>query len=150
MRENEWLGWFPRYIGGQPMCNDVGCATQVWNGSQPPSDIDYIGIDTSGKPIYKPNTSCGTIPKLSPTHAERMASLKAEVDAMAVRYKPTVDELMREIYENSQKPIELLSEAAAQQINKAFEDIGKTMEKIFPMAFTKRKARKHYKPKFTL
>lgn len=43
-----------------------------------------------------------------------------------------------------------LSEVTAQQINKAFEEIRKTMEKDFPMAFAKRKARKHYKPKFTL
>lgn len=43
-----------------------------------------------------------------------------------------------------------LSEETAQQISKAFEDIRKTMEKDFPMAFAKRKARKHYKPKFTL
>ena len=43
-----------------------------------------------------------------------------------------------------------LSEETAQRINKAFENIQMTMEKDFPMAFTKRKARKHYKPKFTL
>jgi hypothetical protein len=43
-----------------------------------------------------------------------------------------------------------LSEEQAQQINKAFENIRKTMEKDFPMAFAKRKARKYYKPKFTL
>lgn len=43
-----------------------------------------------------------------------------------------------------------LSEETAQQINKAFENIRKTTEKGFPMAFAKRKARKHYKPKFTL
>lgn len=43
-----------------------------------------------------------------------------------------------------------ISEGASQQISKAFEDIRKTMGKDFPMAFTKRKARKHYKPKFTL
>ena len=43
-----------------------------------------------------------------------------------------------------------ISEETAQQITRAFEDIRKTMKKDFPMAFTKRKARKHYKPKFTL
>lgn len=143
MEENEDMGWFPRYFQGQPMCNDFGCATNV-------PTIEYVGIDTSGKPIYKPNTSCGTIPKPSPSHAERMASLKAEVDALAKEYKPIVDNLMEEIYESSQKPIELLSEETAQRINKAFENIQMTMEKDFPMAFTKRKARKHYKPKFTL
>lgn len=125
------------------MCNDVGCTTNV-------PTIEYVGLDTNGNPIYKPNTSCGTIPKLSSTDAQRFASAKAEMDAMAYKFKPIVDELMREVYENSQKPIGLLSEATAQQISKSFEDIQKTMEKGFPMAFAKRKARKHYKPKFTL
>lgn len=143
MGENEDMGWFPRYIGAQPICNDVGCTTYV-------PTIEYVGIDTSGKPIYMPNTSCGTIPKPSPSHAEEMASLKAEVDALAKEYKPIVDKLMEDIYESSQKPIELLSEETAQRINKAFENIQMTMRNGFPMAFTKRKARKHYKPKFTL
>lgn len=143
MGENEKLGWFPRYIGGQPICNDVGWTTNV-------PTIEYVGIDTSGKPIYKPNTSCGTIPKPSPSHAERMASLKAEVDALAKEYEPIVDKLIEEIYESSQKQIELLSEETAQRINKTFEDIRKTMDKDFPIVFTKRKARKYYKPKFTL
>lgn len=143
MGENEELGWFPRYIGGQPICNDVGCATNV-------PTIEYVGIDTSGKPIYKPNTSCGTNLRQSPTDSQCFASAKTEMDAMAEKYKPIVDELMREVFESSQKPIELLSEDTAQQINKAFENIRKTMEKGFPMAFAKRKARKHYKPKFTL
>lgn len=143
MGENEKLGWFPRYIGGQPICNDVGCTTNALT-------IEYVGLDTSGNPIYKSNTSCGTIPKLSPSAAQRFASAKAEMDAMAVKYKPIADKLVEEIYESSQKPIELLSEETAQQITKAFENIQMTMEKDFPMAFTKRKARKHYKPKFTL
>lgn len=125
------------------MCNDVGCTTNV-------PTIEYVGLDTNGNPIYKPNTSCGTIPKLSPTDSQRFASAKAEMDAMAEKYKPIVDELMQEIFESSQKQIELLSEAPAQQINKAFEDVRKTMDKDFPIAFAKRKARKHYKPKFTL
>lgn len=143
MGENEELGWSPRYIGAQPICNDVGCITNV-------PIIEYVGFDTSGKPIYKPKTSCGTIPKPSPTHAERMASLKSEMDAMAEKYNPIADKLVEEIYGSLQKPIKPLSEETTQQIYKAFENIQKTMEKDFPMTFTKRKARKHYKPKFTL
>lgn len=144
MEENEELGWFPRYIGGQPICNDVWCTPNV-------PTIEYVGIDTSGRPIYKPKTSCGIIPKLSPTDAQRFASTKAEMDAMAEKFQPIVDELMREISDSSQKPIKLLSEETAQRINMAFENTRKTMEKGFPMVFTKRKPRKkHYKPKFTL
>lgn len=43
-----------------------------------------------------------------------------------------------------------ISEETAQRINKAFENIHKTTKKDFPLAFPTRKARKHYKPKFTL
>ena len=143
MGENEELGWFPRYTPSKPMCNDVGCTTNV-------PIIEYVGIDMSGKPIYKPKTSCGTIPKPNPTHAERMTSFKAKVDALAKEYKPIVDKLMEEIYESSQKPTGLLSEETAQLIDKSFENLRMTMGNSFSMAFTKRKARKYYKPKFTL
>lgn len=80
----------------------------------------------NGKPIRQGDFGCGHITKPNPSHAERMASLKAEVDALAKEYKPIVDKLMEEIYESSQKA---------------------------PLLFTNpttRKARKHYKPKFTL
>jgi hypothetical protein len=115
MGENEELGWFPRYIGAQPICNNVPI-------------IEYVGIDTSGNPIYKPKTSCGTIPKPSPTHAERMSSLKSEVDDASEKYKPIIDSLYEEMYKITQVP-------------------------PFSHPFTnspRRKARKHYKPKFTL
>lgn len=86
MGENECLGWFPRYTPSQPMCNDVGCATNV----------------------------------------STIASAKSVMDAMAERYKPIADKLVEAIYESSQNA---------------------------PLLFTNpttRKARKHYKPKFTL
>lgn len=102
------------------MCNDVGCATNV-------PIIEYVGMDTSGNPIYKPNTSCGTIPKLSLTDSQRFASAKAEMDAMAEKYKPVIDKLMDEIYESSQNaPL------------------------IFTNPTTRKPRKKHYKPKFTL
>ena len=141
MGENDKLG-FPIYFPSQPMCNDVGCATNV-------PTIEYIGLATSGNPIFKSNTSCGTIPKLYPTDSQRFASAKAEMDAMAIKYKPIADGLVKEIYESSQKPIELLSEETAQQINEVFNKERKTM-KGFPIVFTKPTKRKHYKPKFTL
>lgn len=112
--------------------------------------FDGLQFFYNGKPIRQGDFGCGHITKPSPSHTERMASRKAEVDAMTEKYKPVIDKLMDEIYESSQKPIELLSEETAQQITKAFENIQKTMEKDFPMAFPTRKARKHYKPKFTL
>ena len=91
-----------------------------------PDVVDYIGIDTSGYLVYKPNTSCGTTQNLSQPDAQRFASAEAETDALVVKYKPTADELMEKIYESSQNA---------------------------PLLFTNpttRKVRKHYKPKFTL
>lgn len=102
-------------------------------------DNNLLQFFYNGKPVRQGYFDCGTIPKPSPTHTERMSSLKAEVDAMAEKYKPIVDELMREINESFQREIELFSGETTLQIGKDF-----------PMAFTKRKARKHYKPKFTL
>ena len=115
-------------------------------------EMDNYGLQffINGKPIQQGDFGCGHITKTSPTHAERMASLKTEVDALAKEYKPIVDKLMEKIYESSQKPIELLSEETAQRINKAFENIRMTMDKDFPMTFPTRKVRKRYKPKFTL
>ena len=101
------------------MCNDVGCATNV-------PTIEYVGIDTSGKPIYKPNTSCGTDLRQSPTDSQCFASAKTEMDAMAEKYKPIAEKLVEEIYKSSQNA---------------------------PLLFTNpttRKVRKRYKPKFTL
>lgn len=113
-------------------------------------EMDNNGLQFfyNGKPIYRCDLDCGHITKPSPTHAERMASLKSEVDALAKEYKPIIDKLMEEIYESSQKPIELLSEETIHRITKAFEDIRKTMDN-FAIALKPTK-RKHYKPKFTL
>lgn len=112
-------------------------------------DNNLLQLFYNGKPLRQGNFGCGTIPKLSPTDAQRFASAKAEMDAMAEKYKPIADKLVEEIYESSQKPIELLSEDTVQQIHKAFEKIRKTMDKDFPIALKPAK-RKHYKPKFTL
>ena len=111
---------------------------------------DRLQFFVDGKPLYFGDLGCGSITMSSPNDAERFAKLKSEMDTMAEKYKPIADKLVEEIYKSSQKPIGLLSEETAQQINKAFENTRKTMEKGFPMVFTKRKARQHYKPKFTL
>lgn len=112
--------------------------------------FDGIQFMIDGKPLGKCVLPRDLIVKSSVTNAESIAKLKSEMDAMAEKYKPIADKLVEEIYKSSQKPIELFSEETAQQISKAFGNIQKTMEKDFPMAFAKRKAHKHYKPKFTL
>ena len=60
MGENECLGWFPRQTPSKPMCNDVGCATQVWDGSQMPSAEDYVIAGSSDATFLTSLTkSCG-------------------------------------------------------------------------------------------
>jgi hypothetical protein len=113
-------------------------------------DNNVLQLFYNGKPIRQGDLDCGHITKPSPTHAERMASLKSEVDALAKEYKPIIDKLMEEIYESSQKPIKLLSEETAQRIDKVFKDFNKTVSSVFPSPFTKSTKRKHYKPNFTL
>lgn len=130
MEDNECLGWFPRYTPSKPMCNDVGCATQVWNDSQSPSAEDYAKVGASDSTsLPHPLKSCG--------------------NGFYV-----VDELPKGIIRTNistgDADFKCLTEDTAQQIHKAFENLRKTIEKDFPMAFTKRKARKYYKPKFTL
>ena len=54
MEENEDMGWFPRYFQGQPMCNDFGHSTQVWNGSQMPSAEYYAKVGSSDAKFLTP------------------------------------------------------------------------------------------------
>lgn len=116
-----------------------------------PYDFSTFWVDEGSSATIPWNgNSCGKLTVADPTLNQRIVRLKSEQECIAEKYKPIAGKLIQEIYEMSQKPIELLSEEAAQQIHKAFEDIRKTMDKGFPMAFAKRKARKHYKPKFTL
>ena len=156
MGENECLGWFPRYTPSKPMCNDVGCSTQVWNGSQIPSAEDYAKVGSSDAKFLTPPIVEEMEQKLRQTAVEHLQSLARKQSNCSMRY----EDGMIVVEEFTKYPIGVvaplndgvkpLSEATAQQINEAFEDIRKTMGKDFPMAFAKRKARKHYKPKFTL
>ena len=79
-----------------------------------------------GIPIHYGDFGCGHITKPNPNDAERFAKVKTKMDAMAEKYKPIADKLVEEIYKSSQNA---------------------------PLLFTNpttRKARKYYKPKFTL
>jgi hypothetical protein len=91
-------------------------------------ELDNYGLQffINGKPIHYGDFGCGMISKPSPNDAERFAKVKTEMDAMAEKYKPIADKLVEEIYKSSQNA---------------------------PLLFTNpttRKARKYYKPKFTL
>jgi hypothetical protein len=91
-------------------------------------ELDNYGLQffINGKPIHYGDFGCGMISKPSPNDADRFAKVKTEMDAMAEKYKPIADKLVEEIYKSSQNA---------------------------PLLFTNpttRKARKYYKPKFTL
>jgi hypothetical protein len=94
-------------------------------------ESDNYGLQffINGKPIHYGDFGCGSITKPSPNDAERFAKVKAEMDAMAEKYKPIADELVEEIYEGSQNV---------------------PMLPTSPSTYKLRKDRKHYKPKFTL
>ena len=133
MVDNECLGWFPRYTPSEPMCNDIECATQVWNGSQMPSADDYVKVGSSdAKFLIPPTKSCGN----GFFVVDELTKLPKDI----IRTNISTDDA----------GFKRLSEETTQLINKAFENIHKTTKKVFPLAFPTRKARKYYKPKFTL
>lgn len=139
MGENEKLGFtceevpfdfstFNRFFGATTDWVEEGrSATIPWNGNP-----------------------CGRLTVADPTLEQRIARLKSEQECIAEKYKPIADRLVKEIYESSQKPIELLSEETAQRISKALEEMRrKPVDTDFPIALKSAK-HKHYKPKFTL
>ena len=137
------------------MCNDVGCATQVLNGSQMPITKDYVKVGSSDAKFLTPPTVEEMEQKLHQTAIEHLQSLARKQSNCSMRYEDgmiVVDEFTKYpigVVAPQNDGVKPLSEATAQQISKAFEDIRKTMDKDFPMALKPAK-RKHYKPKFTL
>lgn len=136
------------------MCNDVECATQVWDGSQIPSKDDYLKV----REFIQPEGT-EVIPKeeFMKELGVKPHEVKFNIPNCKVSYKDgmiVVDEtpkgIIRTNISTDDACFKCLTEDTVQQIHKAFEDIRKTMEKDFPMTFAKRKARKYYKPKFTL
>lgn len=158
MGENEKLGFL---CATTPWVESGTIATTPWTGNPMPSITDGIGINMSGNLIYKPNTPCGKIPKPSPSHAERMASLKTEMDAMAEKYKPIADKLLEEIYKSSQEPIQPISEKVAKELEDACnkhlgtlselsKSLNPSLDRLITHLCKPSKRKKHYKPKFTL
>lgn len=128
MGENEKLGFTCEVVPFDfSTFNGFFGATTPWVENETSATTPWVG------------NPCGRITVADPTLNQRIARLKSEQECIAEKSKPIVDKL-----------IQPLSEPAALQIHEAFENILKTMGKDFPMAFAKRKSRKHYKPKFTL
>ena len=90
--------------------------------------FDELQFFVNGKPIQRGDFGCGSITESSSTHSERMSSSQAEMDAMTEKYKPIIDELYEEMYKITRVP----------------------STRIPFTNSPRRKARKYYKPKFTL
>lgn len=149
MGENECLGWFPRYTPSKPMCNDVGSATQVWNGSQMPSAEYYAKASSSDAKFLAPPNYPQLLAVCEDIKKELLQELGSNPHKVVfdtpnckVSYKDdkiVVDELTT------------ISEDRAQMLDEAFKNVRKAVGGFpFFTLLSKRKARKHYKPKFTL
>lgn len=129
MGENEELGWFPRYTPSEPMCNDIECATQVWNGSHSPNSDDYLKV----REVVAPN-EIRVIPKEEFLREFRGKPhrVQAEKPHLGISYEDGIWYMVNR-RTNVRTRIDNPSDFKGYGF---FKD-----EKI---------ARKHYKPKFTL
>lgn len=167
MGENECLDWFPRYNAGQPMCNDVGCATQVWDGSQIPNKDDYLKV----REFIQPEGT-EVIPKeeFMKELGVKPHEVKFNIPNCKVSYKDgmiVVDEppkgIIRTNIQTDDADFKRLSEKTAKAFEKSCNDYLETLSEVSKSLSpclerliahfgktSKRKARKHYKPRFTL
>lgn len=121
MGENECLGWFPRYTPSKP------------------TTIEDMEQDLHQNAI------------------EYLQSLTRKQSNCSMRYEDgmiIVDEFTKcpiGVVAPQNDGIKPLSEDTAQRLDKAFKDLRKAVGGFpFFTLLSKRKARKHYKPKFTL
>ena len=88
MGENECLNWLPKYIAGQPMCNDVGCATQVWNDSLPSAE-GYMKVNTTSDAKFLTPPNCDTLKRvLDELKGKLLADLSIKPRKARKYYKP--------------------------------------------------------------
>lgn len=167
MGENECLGWFPRYIGGQPMCNDVGCDTQVWDGSQRPNVDDYLEVrefippkDTKVIPKEdfmeelggKPHTMEFDTPNCKVSYKDGMI-LVDEPPKGIIRTNISIDDAdFKRLSEETAKAFEKSCNDYLETLSDVSKSLSPCLERLIAHfgKTTNRKARKYYKPKFTL
>lgn len=168
MWENEDLRGFPRYAPSKPLCNDVGCATQVWDESQRPNMDDYLEMRE-----FVPPKGTEVIPK-----EEFMKELDGQphkvvfdIPNCKVSYKDgniVVDELtelpkdmIRTNISTDDADFKCLSEETAKAFEKSCNDYLETLsevskslspclDRLIAQLTKPTKRKKHYKPKFTL
>ena len=143
MGENDFLGLFPRYTPSKPMCNDVGCTTQVWNGSQIPSANDYAKVGSSDViSLTPPAKSCGN-----------GFYVVDELPKDIIRTNiPTDDDDFKRLSEETAKAFEKSCNDHLETLSEVSKSLNPHLERLIAHfgKTSKRKARKHYKPKFTL
>ena len=145
MGENEKL-WFPIYFQGQPMCNNVGCATQVLNGSQMPSAEDYAKVGSSdAKFLTPPTKSCGNGFYV----VDELTKLPKDMFRTNIS---TDDADFKHLSEKTAKAFEKSCNDYLETLSEVSKSLNPCLERLIAKfgETSKRKARKHYKPKFTL
>ena len=167
MVENEELGWFPRYIGGQPICNDVGCATQVWDGSRIPNKDDYLkvrefiqpeGTEVIPKEEFmkelgvKPHDVKFNIPNCKVSYKDGMIVVDEPQKGIIRTNIPTDDADFKRLSDATAKAFEESCNDYLETLSEVSKSLSPCLERLIAQLgkTPTRKAHKHYKPKFTL
>ena len=149
MGENEDLRGFPRYFQGQPMCNDVGCATQVWDESQRPNMDDYLGM----REFVPPNgTEVSTKEEFIKELGVKPHKVEFDIPNREVSYKDgmiVVDELTP-ISEETAKAFEKSCNDYLKTLSEVSKSLSPCLDRLIAQLTKPTKRKKHYKPKFTL
>lgn len=144
MGENEELGWFPRYIGVQPICNDVGCTTQVRDGSQMPSAEGNVKVESSdAKFLIPPTKSCGNgfyvVDELTKLPKD---IIRTNISTDDADFKRLSEETAKAFEKSCNDYLETLSEVS--------KSLSPCLDRLIAQLTKPTKRKKHYKPKFTL
>lgn len=178
MGENEKLGFtfevapydfkdFNRFFGTTTNWVDGECNTQVWNGSQRPNCEDYLKV----REVIAPNGT-RVIPKeeFMQELGGKPHEMKFDIPNCKVSYKGgmiVVDELPEDIIRTNISTADAEFKHLSEKTAKAFEEscndyletlseVSKSLSPCLERLIAqlgktpKRKAREHYKPKFTL
>lgn len=138
MGENEELGWFPRYTPSEPICNVVGCTTQM------PSAEDYAKVGSSdAKFLTPPIKSCG-----SGFHVvDELTKLPKDV----IRTNISTDDAdFKRLSERTAKAFEKSCNDYLETLSEVSKSLNPCLDRLIAQLTKPTKRKKHYKPKFTL
>lgn len=168
MRENEELGWFPRYAPSKPLCNDVGCATQVWDESQRPNMDDYLemrefvppkGTEVIPKEEFmkeldgKPHKVVFDIPncKVSYKDGNIVVDELTELPMGMIRTNILTDDAdFKRLSEKTAKAFEKSCNDYLETLSELSKSLSPSLDRLIAQLTKPTKRKKHYKPKFTL